>query len=143
MTKEQILGQLRNDVYCRLRQSSIQGVGVFAIIDIPKGANPFVGCYDGDWIEITKDELSKANIPIAVMDVVNDLCVKEGDIYYFPDNGINGVDMSWFLNHSKHPNMEEIDGGEDFMASRDIKAGEELTIDYSTYGDVNIEGVIE
>jgi len=34
-------------VYCRLAPSSVHGVGIFAIKDIPKGINPFADSYIG------------------------------------------------------------------------------------------------
>jgi len=39
--KEKLLDNLRNDCYCRIGVSSIHGVGVIAIKDIPTGVNPF------------------------------------------------------------------------------------------------------
>jgi SET domain-containing protein len=38
--------------------------------------------------------------------------------------------MALFLNHSATPNLISINDGEYFEAIRDIKAGEELVLDY-------------
>jgi SET domain-containing protein len=40
------------------------------------------------------------------------------------------MDIVIFLNHSEEPNIISINDGEDFETLRDIKAGEELFIDY-------------
>ena len=37
--RKRLLGNLKN-TYCRLKPSNIEGVGVFAIRDIPQGVNP-------------------------------------------------------------------------------------------------------
>jgi len=54
------------------------------------------------------------------------------------EKGLNAIDISFFLNHSNEPNMVAIKEGEEFVAKRDIKTGEELTVDYDTYDDVGL-----
>ena len=39
------------------------------------------------------------------------------------------------MSNDQNPNMETTDDGEHFIASRDIKAGEELTVAYKTYDE--------
>jgi hypothetical protein len=39
--KDKLLHNLEDDTYVRLRPSKLQGVGIFAIKDIPKDVNPF------------------------------------------------------------------------------------------------------
>ncbi|MBK6772367.1 MAG: SET domain-containing protein-lysine N-methyltransferase [Ignavibacteria bacterium] len=41
------------------------------------------------------------------------------------------MDIALFLNHSDTPNIISINDGDYFEAIRDIKAGEELVIDYA------------
>jgi len=55
--------------------------------------------------------------------------------FYVPDCGLQRVDISFFLNHSKTPNMREEEEGMNFFTTRVIEAGEELTVDYTTYDD--------
>ncbi len=50
-----------------------------------------------------------------------------------PEYGLNGMDISFFLNHSKKPNIITTDEGNTFLTRRKIKKGEELTIGYNTY----------
>jgi len=38
---KQLVRNLKNNVYCRIKPDSFGGVGVFAIKDIPEGVNPF------------------------------------------------------------------------------------------------------
>lgn len=133
MSKKKFLKSLDN-VYCRLKQSKY-GVGVFAIRDIPKGTNPFIGCYNGEFIPIEKDIIDKLSDPIKEM--IIDFCPFEDNKYYVPEDGLQSIDISFYLNHSKEPNMQEDEGGLNFFSARNIMAGEELTVDYRTYNDFN------
>ena len=132
MNKKQLLDSL-SDVYCRLAATE-NGVGVVAIRPIPKGTDPFKNCDQfGDIVEISEQELEAAAAPEEAKDLVRDFCALQNGIYFVPDYGIDAIDKSYFLNHSRNPNMETPDGGETFVAIRDIAKGEELTADYQTY----------
>lgn len=133
MTKEEILNQLKNDTYCRLKRSPISGVGVFAIKRIPAGITPFGKAEDADFVEFKPEELD--DLDPEVKRYVQDLCSLDKGSYYLPECGIQKIDISWYLNHSKEPNMTTGDDGANFIASRDIEVGEELTVDYETYND--------
>ena len=54
--KTEILNNLKN-TYCRLKASKIQGVGVFAIREIPNGKNPFFGLRKQKWHKFQMSEL--------------------------------------------------------------------------------------
>jgi len=129
--KQQILSLLEN-TYCRLRPSSIQGVGVFAIRNIPKGVNPFQGVPLVDSCLFKKEEL--AHLPEEIQEMINDFFVIDtsGQID-IPEYGLNGIDIGFFINHSKTPNLITYDESETFVTAREIKKGEELMADYSTY----------
>lgn len=130
--KKQHILKLLHNTYCRLQPSSIQGVGIFAIRDIPAGTNPFAGAILPDSYLFTKDELT--DLPEEVKTMVNDFFVADQDgLIDIPEYGLNGIDVSYFVNHSKTPNLITHDESETFVASREIKKGEELTVDYSTY----------
>ena len=119
-------------VYCRLKPSQIEGVGVFAIRDIPKGTDPFMGL-----TTVGSEKISAETIEIlhpAIARYIKDMCVFRDGGYFIPDAGLNALDVSCYLNHSKTPNMETKDGTI-FVAARDIKEGEELTIHYDSYND--------
>jgi len=129
--KEAILDKL-NKTYCRLRPSTIEGVGVFAVKDIPKGINPFEGIRQHRWHEFHVSEFKGLNPEILKM--IDDFVVIEKDqTVYLPDCALNGLDLSFFLNNSSTPNLVTIDGGATFVALREIKKGEELSVAYETY----------
>jgi hypothetical protein len=138
MNKEQFLRSL-NDVYCRLGVTA-HGVGLVAIRDIPKGTNPLKHCDPfGDQLEVPQAELDASDAPEEAKDVVRDFCVLQNGVFFVPTYGIDAVDKSYFLNHSKDPNVESPDEGQTFYAARDIKKGEELTADYDTYQEFRKE----
>jgi SET domain-containing protein len=52
-----------------------------------------------------------------------------------PAHGFKVMDLSLFLNHSNTPNIISINDGDYFETTREIKAGEELFIDYGSIVD--------
>ena len=126
--------------YCRLGVSSIAGIGVITIQDIPAGTNPFV-YPDGAALEykvtyITEDELEE--LPETVQKLVKDFIIKNADdMYAIPENGMNALDITFYMNHSKTPNVEIVFDAAckytTYRTLRRIREGEELTIDYRVY----------
>ena len=133
MNKKQLLKNLKNETYCRLKQSPIQGVGVFAIRDIPKGIDPFKGCSKERWYGFAEKELK--NIHPEVKKMIHDLCASQKQKIWIPDFGLNSIGISYFVNSSEKPNLKALKDGEKFITIREIKTGEELTVDYSTYDE--------
>ena len=119
------------DVYVRLKKSTIHGIGVFAIRDIPEGTKIF----SNDESEMVwVDEANIRNIDPELRKLYDDFCVVKSDKYGCPKN-FNMLTVGWYLNESKeNPNVRCTDDY-DFIALRDIKNGEELTVDYSTYSE--------
>jgi SET domain-containing protein len=75
-----------------------------------------------------------------VLKMIDDFFVIESDgSVYIPETGLNGIDVSFFVNNSKNSNLKIVGNGKDealvFKATRPIKKGEELTVSYSTYDD--------
>lgn len=137
-TKE-ILEHLKKNVYCRLKPSSIHGVGVFAIRDIPAGTNPFeeiVSSHPKPWIPVPKkDVFDNPEILDEVKDMVRAFFTTEGDVVYLPPCSLNEITIDCFCNHSDNPNLEWHEDACVFISKRPIAAGEELTSDYRTYSE--------
>jgi hypothetical protein len=132
MNKKQFLRAL-NDVYCRIAPVK-HGVGVIAIRDIPQGIDPFKNCdAHGDTLAIPQKEFDAFDAPDEAKRLVRDFCALQDGVYYVPSYGIDAIDKSFFLNHSKKPNLITKDHGETFVAIRKIKKGEELCANYDTY----------
>jgi uncharacterized protein len=118
-------------VYTRLRPSKIHGVGVFAIKNIPKGTYVFA---DDDESIVWVEKKRIKNLPKAVRDLYDDFCIIKGNRYGCPRN-FDSLTPAWYLNHSSNPNVAA-DKRVKFYALRDIKRGEELTVDYRTYSEM-------
>jgi len=113
-------------------------VGVFAVRPIPKGVDPFRTSvrYPRRWVEITPLELKRASP--GVRDLLASLFVPDDDgAFRVPVLGANLVDIGSYLNHSYRPNVRTADGHR-FLARRRIPAGEELTVDYRTFGAADL-----
>lgn len=96
---------------CYVADSSLHGRGLFARCDIAAGT--WIGHYDGPQ---TQDN------GMHVLWVEAEAGSGEEWLGYDGDNELR------FLNHAKQPNGEM--DGLDLYAGQDIKAGEEITIDY-------------
>lgn len=131
--QKNFLDDLKYNVYCRLRPSKRNGVGVFAIRDIPKGANPFRGVRQYRWESIDLKTFEKdKSISKEIKELAQALYSVDRGKLWFPNHSLNAVDISYFLNHSKNPNVETKDG-KIFRTKKRIKRGDELLVDYQTY----------
>ena len=100
------------------------GIGVFAVHDIKAGA--YLRLF-GDETELTDRSVvrSKKDVP----KFFHQFCMdREDDLIAPADFGC--MPVGWHLNHSKNPNAQR-DDDYDYYSSRDIKTGEEITIDYN------------
>ena len=119
-----------NGVYVRLKPSKLDknGVGVFAIKRIPKGTRIFAD-ENEELCWIPKSSLPKQG---PMRELYDAFAVIEADDRYGCPTSFNRLTPAWFLNESKTPNTKS-DENYDFHSLRDIAAGEELTVDYSTF----------
>jgi SET domain-containing protein len=135
MTKDELLSELSGNTWVMIRPSPIEGIGVFALRDIPKGCrNMFSKPNDEEkWITISKAEVD--NLPGHSKALIENYCLYDDENYFVPDHGFKKMDLVNFLNHSNSPNIISINEGDFFEAIRDIRAGEELLIDYGELVD--------
>jgi SET domain-containing protein len=138
MTREELLQELSQDIYVALKPSALHGIGVFAIRDIPKGCRNIFSRHPGEWIKLPIRDVE--NLPEHSRNLVETYCLYDDHHYYVPDYGFKIMDMVLYLNHSSSPNVQSINDGEFFEAIREIKAGEELLVNY---GSIVTDGVEE
>lgn len=132
MTKAELLAELSVNTYVMIRPSPIEGIGVFAIRNIPKGCRNMFSVSANEkeeWIKIPKTEISQ--LPPHSIHLIETYCLYDAGNYFVPEYGFKIMDLVNFLNHSDTPNVISINEGEYFEALRDIASGEELLIDYS------------
>ena len=125
--KSRILQHLQSEVYCRLGISTVHGIGVFAIREIPKGVKPLVSLLTIEEFSFSKEEV-KQFLP-SVRQEVEAFCYYDSKEYLIPSIGLNSMNLAFYMNHSKTPNVEYLENG-DLIALRDIPVGEELFFDY-------------
>ena len=128
MTKDELLDDLTYHTYVMLKPSPVHGIGVFAIRNIPEGCTNMFSKGVGEYIKVSKDEVK--TLPAHSKELVETYCLYDDNYYWIPDYGFKVMDLVNFLNHSDKPNIVSINDGENFQAIREIKAGEELFIDY-------------
>ncbi|MHB9082064.1 MAG: SET domain-containing protein [Pirellulaceae bacterium] len=111
-----------NELSFVLRPSPISGVGVFLTHPVKKGT--YLALFVDDTVrripttELEKDPQLKAFCLVYGIERRGYVCV--------PHN-FSHMEVGWFMNHSTTSNAVH-DGK--WIASRDISAGEEITIDY-------------
>jgi hypothetical protein len=132
-------------IYCKIGPTTIPnitGSGVIAIRTIPPNTNPFSNtndaCYIYNSVNISKkriDELTDKEVLKIVRDFISP---DEQNKYSIPYFGFNSLNVSFFLNHSKIPNLDVVSDKCEYMGfrtNRQINAGEELFINYADYTD--------
>lgn len=107
-----------------LKPSPLGGIGVFAAHDIPAGTLLF-----------TKDDEMRI---LKVRDVPQEFikyCVFISDEECLCPGRFDRMEIGWFMNHSAEPNIDYDSNSFKLYAVRDIKAGEEIFIDYNRLGE--------
>lgn len=133
MTREELLHELRYEMYVALRPSGVHGIGVFAITDIPKGCRNIFSPETGQWIRVSFEEVEQ--LPDHSRQFIETYYLYDDTHYFIPAHGCKVMDMASYLNHSSTPNIASVGEGAFFEALRDIKTGEELLVDYGKIVD--------
>lgn len=127
---------INETVWCRLGQSKIHGVGVLAIRDIPKGTkltdNSRTILNMPSVFYFTEEEFAKL-LP-EIQDLILDKTIySEGDkILPFISPNYECY-LQDFCNHSSEPNVSKY-----FIALRDIKKGEEILEDFTSFTKLHL-----
>jgi hypothetical protein len=122
-------------VYVRLGLSRINGIGVFAIRNIPKNTNIFAN----DRIEIIwvrRSDLDWENLSPAHRALYNDFGIARGEAIGCPVN-FHNLTPGWYLNEpvaGSAPNVR-VDSALNFFADRNIMENEELTVRYRDFSE--------
>ena len=118
-------------VYTRLGISKVHGVGLFAIRSIRKGTRLFKDDDDGIiWV----DNPDTSRLSQDVKRLYADFAIFKGNRYGCPSS-FNRLTPAWYINDSRTTPNVRCDENYEFFALRDIKRGQELTVDYSQYSD--------
>lgn len=133
MTKEELLNELQNHTWIAIRPSPVEGIGVFALRDIPAGTRGLFSKGVGEWIPVSKKEV--ASLPDHARALIENYCLYDEENYFIADYGFKVMDLVNYLNHSETPNLISLRDGEDFETTRLILSGEELFIDYGSIVD--------
>ncbi|MDX1955221.1 MAG: SET domain-containing protein [Chitinophagaceae bacterium] len=133
MTKDELLNELQNHTWIAIRPSPVEGIGVFALRDIPAGTRGLFSKGVGEWIPVSKKEV--AALPDHARALIENYCLYDEENYFIADYGFKVMDLVNYLNHSDTPNLISIRDGEDFETTRLIHSGEELFIDYGSIVD--------
>ena len=111
-----------------LAPSAVHGVGVFALADIPAGTTGLFS-RPAAWPRVPEAEVDA--LPEPARRLVRTYCLWDAGWYHLPPHGFRVMDLTAFLNHSDTPNLRQLGGGDDFVTTRNVAAGEELTVDYN------------
>jgi SET domain-containing protein len=128
MSKKQLLDEIKN-TWVKLSPSKLHGIGVFAIRPIPKGCRDMFSRDQGEWTKIPKGDIER--MPAYAKRMIKNYCTYDEKYYYVEKSGFKKMDLVCYINHSDTPNIAPVNNGEYFEAVRNIKAGEEILIDYA------------
>ena len=106
--------------------SKIHGVGIFAINDIKKGELIFEYNFEKNY-KISRKAFKEAGLNKNIQDVLSRMYYADEEYIFIQFN--NSIHWVNFMNHSRNPNM--IYGLNKYFAKKNIKANEELTLDFT------------
>jgi SET domain-containing protein len=107
-----------------LGPSKIHGIGCYSDIVVRKGE--FVRVFspeDSRWIPLKKAHASPQK------DLIKKFGIRLSGGYWAPLDFLR-ISVGWYMNHSERPNLQSDDGDVTYFALKDIRPGEEVTMDY-------------
>lgn len=144
--KQSMLAHLATNVTCRLGCSTVHGVGVFAVVPIAPGVEPFRTRLRRrlDRVDLSPAELDAADppVPAGVRTLVENyffVLTSANETRSYPVSDLNSLDVSFYINHQSgdRSNVAFVDcfckprcPFEHIVATREIAAGDELFLDY-------------
>ena len=114
-----------------LGPSEIEGVGVFANRTFIKGAS--LPLFAPREQTLTLGNVSEDMKTYCVVDE------DDQDLYHCPED-FHRMSIGWYVNHSEQPNAAHKNFH--YFALRDIRAGEEVTINYKTLKEASPDPVV-
>ena len=108
-----------------LKSSPGLGIGVFATQEIHEGTT--IVFFDENY---QHRRMHKNDIPSEFLKY----CVAESDDIWICPQRFDQMEIAWYLNHSKSPNIKRIKSGMCVVATP-IKKGEEITINYNDFDE--------
>ena len=137
MKKKDLLDFLGNKFYCRVKPSKIEGVGVFAIKDIPERTNLFEA-YSAPrndtlherWYAYPTKEIKRLDKEIRKL--IHDFCGENNGKVAISSNMLKDIEGGcvYLLNHSEKPNIKCLYPEGTYVTLRKIEKGEELCFNY-------------
>ena len=130
---QECIKYLDSTVWATLRPSPIHGIGVFAIRDIPEGTR--ITDHRDYWEkharnQLTPEEMNQLHPAIRKIILDRTHFFEEDTLLEFYSPNLSAP-LEYWLNHSDTPNITGT------HTIRNIKADEELTINYKTLGTGN------
>lgn len=128
MKKKKVIKSIRNNCNVYLKPSKVcDGVGVFALIDIPKGTILFEDTKE-DTDFLSWDEIG--TIPIEVKKYLSNICIYDPNGIYL-SRSVSSINVSYYVNHSDDFNVYHDLKKDTYTTSKDIKKGEEILCLYT------------
>jgi hypothetical protein len=126
--KQKIINSIYNNCNVRLKPSRVcSGVGVFSIIPIKKNTILFEDVMSDD-IHIKWEEIN--SIDQRIIDYLSTMCNLNNE-GIFLTRTVNNINLSYFVNHSKEPNVIHDLEKDVFITIRDIEIDEEILCVYT------------
>jgi hypothetical protein len=100
-----------------LKPSKIHGVGVFTTTALKRGTRLPLSAQTRDW-----------RLVPTVRGFLSRYCTRSKDGCIYAPKDPHRMSIGWYMNHSARPNT--VTTNDDWRIGRNVRAGEELTIDY-------------